>query len=93
MPAVDDVLGAWDLYALRTATPGMQGDFACLPARIAGAAQSTLAQYASTCTAVLQELADQPGLMAERGADSARAADGHAADAALLRDAWPKVSR
>ncbi|QPR34461.1 hypothetical protein I6G96_26665 [Delftia acidovorans] len=81
------------LRELRTATAGMRGDFAGLPERIAGAAQPALAQYASTCTAVLQELADRGGRMAERGADIARAADGHAADAALMRDAWPKVSR
>ena len=31
--------------------------------------------------------------MAERGADIARAADGHTADVALMRDAWPKVAR
>ncbi|MBJ2139816.1 hypothetical protein JC796_03655 [Delftia acidovorans] len=81
------------LRELHTATAGMRGDFAGLPERIAGAAQPALAQYASTCTAVLQELADRGGRMAERGADIARAADGHAADAALIQDAWPKVSR
>lgn len=77
------------LRELRTATAGMRGDFAGLPERIAGAAQPALAQYASNCTAVLQELADRGGRMAERGADIARAADGHAADAALMRDSWP----
>lgn len=77
----------------RSTVAGMRGDFAGLPERIAGAAQPALAQYASTCTAVLQELADRGGRMAERGADIARAADGHAADAALIRDSWPKVSR
>lgn len=81
------------LRELRTATAGMRGDFAGLPERIAGAAQSALAQYASTCTTVLQELADRGGRMAERGADIARAADGHAADAALMQDAWPMVLR
>jgi len=81
------------LRELRTATAGMRGDFAGLPERIAGAAQPALSQYASTCAAVLQELADRGGRMAERGADIARAADGHAADAALMRDAWPKVTR
>ncbi|PJO39815.1 hypothetical protein CTI10_001075 [Delftia acidovorans] len=77
----------------RSTLAGMRGDFAGLPERIAGAAQPALAQYATTCTAVLQELADRGGRMAERGADIARAADGHAADAALMRDSWPKVSR
>ncbi|KFJ12704.1 hypothetical protein DR66_3778 [Delftia acidovorans] len=76
------------LRELRTTTAGMRADFAGLSERIAEAAQPTLAQYASTCTAVLQELADRGGRMAERGADIARAAYGHAADAALLRAAW-----
>ena len=81
------------LRELRSATAGMRGDFAGLPDRIAGAAQPALVQYASTCAAVLQELADRGGGMAERGAEIARAADGHAADAALIQEAWPKMSR
>lgn len=81
------------LRELRTATAGMRGDFAGLTERIAGAAQPALAQYASICTALLEGLAERGGRMAERGADIARAADGHAADAALMEGAWPKVSR
>jgi hypothetical protein len=81
------------LRELRTATAGLRGDFAGLPKRIAGAAQPALAQYASTCTALLEGLAERGGRMAERGADIARKADGHAADAAMMRDAWPKASR
>ena len=77
------------LRELRSATAGMRGDFAGLPERIAGAAQPALAQYASTCTALLEGLAERGGRMAERGADIARAGDGHAADARLMRDAWP----
>lgn len=72
------------LRELRTVTAGMRGDFAGLPERIAGAAQPAFTQYASTCTAVLQEVADRGGRMVERGADIARAADGHASDAALM---------
>ena len=78
------------LRELRTATAGMRGDFAGLPERIAGAAQPALAQYATTCTALLEGLAERGERMAERGADLARAADGHAADAALMLNAWPK---
>lgn len=78
------------LRDLRTATAGMRGDFAGLPERIAGAAQPALAQYASTCTTVLQNLADRGERMAGRGSEITRAADGHAADAALMRDAWPR---
>jgi len=80
------------LRELRGTAAGLRGDFAGLPERIAGAAQPALARYASTCTAVLQELADRGGRMAERGADIARAADGHSADARLMRDAWPRRS-
>ena len=77
------------LRDLRSTTAGLRGDFAGLTERISGAAQPALAQYASTCTAVLQELADRGGRLAERGAEIARAADGHSADAALMREAWP----
>jgi len=79
------------LRDLRSTTAGLRGDFASLSGRIATAAQPALAQYASTCTAVLEELADRGGRLAERGADIARAADGHAADARLMHDAWPRA--
>ncbi|AOV05876.1 hypothetical protein GY14_02690 [Delftia tsuruhatensis] len=81
------------LRELRTATAGMRGDFAGLPERIAGATQASAAQYATTCTALLERLADRGERMAERGSEITRKADGHAADAALMRDAWPKVAR
>jgi len=80
------------LRDLRGTTASLRGDFAALPERIAGAAQPALAQYASTCTAVLAELADRGTRLAERGAAIAHAADGHAADAALMRDAWPRAA-
>ena len=78
------------LLDLRGTTAGLRSDFAGLPQRIAAAAQPALAEYASTCTAVFQELADRGGRMAERGAELARQADGHAADARLMQDAWPR---
>lgn len=77
------------LLDLRGTTAGLRSDFAGLPQRIASAAQPALAEYATTCTAAFQELADRGGRMAERGAELARQADGHAADAVMLRDAWP----
>lgn len=77
------------LLDLRGTTAGLRSDFAVLPERISTAAQPALAEYASTCTAVFQELADRGGRMAERGAELARQADGHAADARLMQDAWP----
>lgn len=80
------------LLDLRGTTAGLRSDFAGLPARIATAAQPALADYASTCTAVFQELADRGERMAQRGAEVSRAADGHAADAALMHAAWPRAA-
>ena len=78
------------LLDLRGTTAGLRGDFSGLPDRIASAAKPALAEYASTCTAVFQELADRGERMAQRGAEIARSADGHAADAALMQAAWPR---
>ena len=77
------------LRDLRSLTGGLRGDFAGLPERIATAAQPALAEYASACTAVFEQLAAAGGRLAEGGADLARAADGHAADERLMREAWP----
>ncbi|MCX7505891.1 hypothetical protein [Delftia tsuruhatensis] len=74
------------LRDLRSTTAGMRSDVAGLPERLEGVNPPALAQYASTCTALLAELAERGGRMAERGAGIARAADGHAADAALMSD-------
>ncbi len=79
------------LRDLRTVTAGLHGDFAQLPGRIEHAARGPLAQYARTCTALLENLADRGERMAERGAGIARAADGHSADTGLMQDAWPKA--
>lgn len=78
------------LRDVRGTAAGLRGDFAHLPQRIASAAQPALAEYASTCTAVFESMAAGGAQLAERGADIARAADGHAADARLLTDAWPR---
>ena len=77
------------LRDLRGVTAGLRGDFAGLPDRIAASAEPALREYASTCTAVFEQLAAAGGRLAEGGADIARAADGHAADARLMREAWP----
>lgn len=87
--AQQGVAGA--LRDLRTVTAGLHGDFAQLPGRIEHAARGPLAQYATTCTALLEGLAEQGGHMAESGADIARKADGHAADARLIQGAWPML--
>lgn len=78
------------LRDLRGTASGLRGDFADLPARIERAPGSARAEYATACTAALEELAAAGGRMAERGADIARQAEGHAADARLMQDAWPK---
>lgn len=81
------------LRDLRTTAAGLRGDFAGLPARIERAAQPALAEYAAACTAVFEDLAAAGGRLAERGGDIARQAEGHAADAGLMREAWPAKSK
>lgn len=78
------------LLDLRSTTAGLRGDFAGLPERISRAAQPALAEYASTCTAVFEAMAAGGGRLAEAGGELARQADGHAADAGLIGEAWPK---
>lgn len=78
------------LLDLRSTTAGLRGDFASLPARIERANRGTLAEYASTCTAVFEAMAAGGQRLAERGADIAAKAEGHAADARLMLEAWPK---
>lgn len=78
------------LLDLRGTTAGLRGDFANLPGRIEHAARGPLAQYASTCTALLENLADRGERLAERGADIAGKADGHSADTGLMEQAWPR---
>ncbi|MDR2324820.1 MAG: hypothetical protein LBE51_05360 [Acidovorax sp.] len=78
------------LLDLRSTTAGLRGDFAGLPGRISAAAQPALAEYASTCTAVFEAMAAGGQRMAEAGGELARQADGHAADARLMLEAWPR---
>lgn len=77
------------LVDLRGTTSGLRSDLAGLPTRIAAASQPALAEYATTCTAVLNELADRGERMAQRGGDIAAKAEGHAADVRLMQEAWP----
>lgn len=79
------------LRDMHIAAAGLRGDFAGLPERISAATRPSLAQYASTCTALLESLAERGTRMAQRGADIAQAADGHAADVRLMGDAWPRA--
>lgn len=76
------------LRDLRSTTAGMRSNVAGLPERLEGVNQPALVQYASTCTALLTDLAERGGRMAERGADIARKADSHSADALLATGVW-----
>ena len=78
------------LLDLRSTTAGLRGDFAGLPARIERASNSSLAEYASACSAVFEAMAAGGQRLAERGADISAKADGHANDARLMQEAWPK---
>lgn len=81
---------AGSLRDLRGTTAGLRGDFADLPGRITAATQPALAEYATACTAVFETMAAAGGRLAERGADIAAKAEGHAADVQLMQGAWPK---
>ena len=76
---------------VRGTAAGLRGDFAKLPQRITEAARPALAEYATTCTAVFEAMAAAGGRLAEGGAGIARQAEGHAADARLMQEAWPKT--
>lgn len=76
---------------VRGTAAGLRGDFAKLPDRITAAARPALAEYASTCTAVFETMAAAGGRLAEGGAGIARQAEGHAADARLMQEAWPRT--
>lgn len=76
---------------VRGTAAGLRGDFAKLPQRITDAAKPALSEYATTCTAVFEAMATAGGRLAEGGAGIARQAEGHAADARLMQEAWPKT--
>lgn len=77
------------LLDLRSTTAGLRGDFADLPARIERSNSSALAEYAAACTGVFEAMAAGGGRLAEAGAAIAAKAEGHAADARLMEQAWP----
>ena len=77
------------LLDLRSTTAGLRGDFAGMPVRIERASRSSLAEYASTCSAVFEAMAAGGGRLAEAGAGVSSKAEGHAADARLISEALP----
>lgn len=68
------------LDGLRTDAIGMRRDFANLPAKLTGMERAIVERYASACTALLTDLAEESELIATEGAAIARLADGHFAD-------------
>lgn len=60
----------------------LRGDLARVPARIQSATRAAVDQYAATAGELL-------GACSAEVAELARAADGHASDARLMREAWP----
>lgn len=77
------------LLDLRSTTAGLRGDFSGLPSRIERASRATLAEYASTCSAVFEAMAAGGQRLAEAGAGVSSKAEGHAADARLISEALP----
>lgn len=77
------------LLELRGTAAGLRGEFANLPARLERANSSALAEYAAACTGVFEAMAAGGGRLAETGAAIAAKAEGHAADARLIHQAWP----
>lgn len=78
------------LLDLRSTTAGLRGDFSGLPARLERANRAALAEYASTCTAVFEAMAAGGQRLSEAGGELAAKAEGHAADARLISESWPK---
>lgn len=72
------------LIALRGTVGGLRGDFKELPGFVRSASRESLADYASTCTAIFERMADVGAEMGHAGARIARQADAHAADANAL---------
>lgn len=67
----------------RTERDGLRRDLATISDRLSRASANSLRQYAATANAVLQECTD-------RYTELARKADGHASDALMLAQGWPK---
>ena len=69
--------------AAKLAADGLRRDLARVPGRIAAATREAVNEYAATVSEVLGACTAEYQYMAEQ-------ADGHAADAKLMADAWPK---
>lgn len=69
--------------AVRSSISGLRDELAAARANLSKATREAAIDYAKTCRAVLQDLAEEGGQVSEK-------ADGHASDAATLDEAWPK---
>lgn len=69
--------------AARDAADGLRRDLATVPARITASTRAAVDEYAGTAGELL-------GTCTARYTELARQADGHAADARLMLEAWPK---
>lgn len=77
------------LRGLRTDVSGVRGDVADVSRRVESASSSARAEYATACAAVFANVVEAGGELAERGAEIAAKAEGHAVDASTAVKAWP----
>ncbi len=75
-----------DAASLRRQLDSLHHDLAAVPARIAAASRTAVDEYAPAATVVFEQCS-------ERYAALAAAADGHASDVRLMREAWPTSLR
>lgn len=80
------------LRSLRTDVGRVRGDVADVSRRVESASSAARAEYATTCAAVFADVVEAGGELAERGAEIAAKAEGHAVDADTAVKAWPKRS-
>lgn len=69
--------------AARSSIIGLRDELAAAKSNLSKATREAAIDYAQTCRAVLQDMAEAGGRIAEK-------ADGHANDATTLDEAWPK---
>ena len=81
------------LDSLRTDTAGLRRDYAELPQQFGRLTRSTVERYASTCTGLLSDLADEGATLSAEGAELARSAQGHYLDVRAKTLSWPAPSR
>ncbi|MEF9946831.1 MAG: hypothetical protein RR800_00565 [Comamonas sp.] len=78
---------------LRSDTAGLRRDYAELPQQFGRLTRSTIERYASTCTGLLGDLADEGAALSAEGAGIARSAQGHYIDDRAKTLSWPAPSR